>query len=172
MTLPALNKTLLNHFFETANLHNDLKTQKKIIELYEKHINDEFVITFAGHFSAGKSSMLNELLREEILPKSPIPTSANIVKIKAGSGPAKVYFNDEKIVRYDPPYDIELIKNFCMDKTNIKQIELTTTNDILSEGLTLIDTPGIDAADDYDRELTEDALHLTDILFYVMDYNH
>src|SRR5690625_5272300 len=65
-----------------------------------------------------------------------------------------------------------MIKDFCMDKSNIQLIELSTTNKVLPDRLTLIDTPGIDAADDYDRQLTEASLHLTDILFYMMDYNH
>lgn len=172
LTLQPLSQTTLNHFYRLAMEHEDEKVQMKLIDLYEKHLKDEFVITFAGHFSAGKSSLINQLLKEEILPKSPIPTSANIVKIKAGSGAAHVYFNDDKIVRYKAPYDIDKIKNFCMDKSNIYQIELTTLNHHLPKGITLIDTPGIDAADDYDRELTEASLHLTDVLFYVMDYNH
>ncbi|MBO6244839.1 MAG: dynamin family protein, partial [Anaerovibrio sp.] len=35
-----------------------------------------------------------------------------------------------------------------------------------------MDTPGIDSADDAHRMVTEDAIHLADIIFYVMDYNH
>lgn len=35
-----------------------------------------------------------------------------------------------------------------------------------------MDTPGIDAADDADRIMTESSLHLVDVMFYVMDYNH
>lgn len=42
----------------------------------------EVTIGFTGHFSAGKSSMINALLGETILPSSPIPTSANIVEIR------------------------------------------------------------------------------------------
>src|SRR5699024_6100773 len=36
----------------------------------------------------------------------------------------------------------------------------------------IFDTPGIDAADDADRLMTEGSLHNADVLFYVMDYNH
>ena len=167
-----LYKEKLNNFYKLTVQHEDEQTEEKLVDLYEKYINDEFIVTFAGHFSAGKSSMINKLLEEDILPNSPIPTSANIVKIKAGDGAAQLHLNNHHIVRYDPPYDIEMIKDFCMDKSNIQLIELSTTNKVLPDRLTLIDTPGIDAADDYDRQLTEASLHLTDLLFYVMDYNH
>lgn len=35
-----------------------------------------------------------------------------------------------------------------------------------------MDTPGIDSTDDAHRIATESALHLADMVFYVMDYNH
>ena len=41
--------------------------------------------------------MINTLMGENILPSSPIPTSANLVKIKSGEDYAKVYFKE------DPP---------------------------------------------------------------------
>src|SRR5262249_17681455 len=36
----------------------------------------------------------------------------------------------------------------------------------------LLDTPGIDSTDDAHHQSTESALHLADVVFYVMDYNH
>ncbi len=66
---------------------------EKALDLYIKKENKAFYLSFAGHFSAGKSSMINYLLDKDVLPKSPIPTSANIVKINSGYGVARVYFN-------------------------------------------------------------------------------
>ena len=39
--------------------------------------------------------MINSLMGENILPSSPIPTSANLVKIKSGEDYAKVIFKEE-----------------------------------------------------------------------------
>ncbi|WP_397351469.1 dynamin family protein [Paenibacillus larvae] len=36
----------------------------------------------------------------------------------------------------------------------------------------MLDTPGIDSTDDAHHRATESALHLADVVFYVMDYNH
>ncbi|MGM8213692.1 dynamin family protein, partial [Virgibacillus sp. W0430] len=158
--------------YKVLSDNNDHENAFKMLELYEKIQKQELIITFAGHFSAGKSSMINKLLDQEILPKSPIPTSANIVKICSGDEAAKVFFHNDIPIKYSAPYDIEMIKEYCKDKDTIKQIELVTENSFLPEGASLIDTPGIDAADDADRLMTESSLHLVDILFYVMDYNH
>lgn len=152
--------------------HDDEINANKILDLYEKLIKNEFHVSFTGHFSAGKSSIINFLLGKELLPKSPIPTSANIVKITSGAGVARVFFNEQNPVEYDEPYDIDMIKDFCMNKDTIKQIEIHTSEPIIPQDSFIVDTPGIDAADDADRYMTESSLHLVDVLYYVMDYNH
>src|SRR5690625_3475691 len=179
LTLKVAQKELTtltdSHFSSLYHLlkeNNDHHNAEKIIDLYEKMKKNEFSISFAGHFSAGKSSMINYLLGKDVLPKSPIPTSANIVKITSGEGVARVFFKEEIPVEYDEPYDIDMIKNYCMDKDTIKRIEISTSDNILPSQCSLLDTPGIDAADDADRLMTESALHIVDVLYYVMDYNH
>ena len=164
-----------NHFsslYHFMKANHDHTNAEKIIDLYEKTLKQEFNISFTGHFSAGKSSMINYLLGKDVLPKSPIPTSANIVKITSGEGVARIFFNEETPVQYKEPYDLDMIKDYAMDKDTIRRIEISTSDPILPEKCCLLDTPGIDAADDADRLMTESSLHLVDVLYYVMDYNH
>ena len=151
---------------------NDEKNAHKILELYEKLNHNKYIVSFTGHFSAGKSSMINALLGKDILPKSPIPTSGNIVEITSGGGFARVFFKDDTSLLYEEPYDIDTIKDYSKDNEVVKKIELSTSERILPESCVIVDTPGIDAADDADRIMTESSLHLVDALFYVMDYNH
>ncbi|WP_217585501.1 dynamin family protein [Lentibacillus saliphilus] len=152
--------------------HNDHVNAHKLLDLYSKQRQKQTIISFAGHFSAGKSSMINALLGEDILPKSPIPTSANIVRITSGEGVARIYFKDQEPVEYSEPYDIDQIKAYSKDKSSIKQIDISTSDPIIPENCFIVDTPGIDAADDADRVMTEGSMHLADAVFYVMDYNH
>src|SRR5690606_28160527 len=53
-------------------------------ELAAKAATGEVRVAFCGHFSAGKSSLVNVLCGAELLPASPIPTSANVVTIRYG----------------------------------------------------------------------------------------
>src|SRR5690625_4375239 len=152
--------------------NQDEENANKILDLYEKKKKEEKVISFAGHFSAGKSSMINALMGEEILPKSPIPTSANIVKLTSGEGVARIFFHQDDPIEYNEPYDFGIIKNYCKDKDAISKIELSTSKNVIPRNSVIFDTPGIDAADDTDRLITESSLHLIDYLFYVVDYNH
>ncbi|UJL48041.1 dynamin family protein [Virgibacillus sp. NKC19-16] len=160
----ALHKVMINN--------NDKLNAAKMMDIYEKIEKGELAISFAGHFSAGKSSMINALLGEDILPKSPIPTSANVVKINSGEGVARVFFKHSQPVEYTEPYDMDRIKAYSMEKDSIEKIEISTGKRVVPEDAAIIDTPGIDAANDADRLMTEASLHLVDVLFYVMDYNH
>lgn len=165
-------------FAKISALHNiflqreDMATAKKAKQLAEKLKKQEFSIAFCGHFSAGKSTMINRLIGEELLPSSPIPTSANLVKVKAGDEYAKVFFKNGNPRLYPSPYNYDKIKNYCKDGDQIQSIEISHKTARLPKNTCIMDTPGIDSTDNAHRLATESALHLSDLIFYVMDYNH
>ena len=152
--------------------NHDHQNEQKAKQLASKFRDKEFSIGFCGHFSAGKSSMINALIGEKLLPSSPIPTSANLVKIKSGGDYAKVYFKQGRPRIYPAPYDYEQVKTYCKNGDEISSIEISYSTAGFPEGVVIMDTPGIDSTDDAHRIATESALHLADIVFYVMDYNH
>ena len=160
-----------NYFKKLGHTHN----VNRIKELAVKLKTGEYGIAFAGHFSAGKSRMINNILGENLLPSSPIPTSANLVRVQKGENGqeyARVFFHKEKPRKYLAPYDYDLIRGFCKDGDRITEIQLCRKELSLPEQVVVMDTPGIDSADDAHRQSTEAALHLADIILYVMDYNH
>ncbi|MGM9539283.1 dynamin family protein, partial [Anaerovibrio sp.] len=151
------------------------QNMNRVRELAEKLTAGEYGIAFAGHFSAGKSRMINSLLGEDILPSSPVPTSANLVRVhrgEKGGDYARVFFHKGKPRRYQAPYDYDMLRSFCRDGDQIAAIELCRSDLDLPPRVVIMDTPGIDSADDAHRAATEAALHLADIILYVMDYNH
>ncbi len=167
-----------SELIETARLHeiflnNDDTERAAKAELFAKKIlKNNFIIGFAGHFSSGKSSMINALTGETILPSSPIPTSANIVNVhKAEKDYAIVNLKNEKPVYFPENYDFEAVKAFCKSG-DVTQIDIGHQDSVLPEDITVMDTPGVDSTDDAHRMSTESALHVADMVFYVMDYNH
>jgi small GTP-binding protein len=162
----------LSTLYNYIHKHQNENIEKKLIQLAEKTLLQEYSVAFCGHFSAGKSTMINRLIGENILPSSPIPTSANLVKVKTGEEYAKVFFKQEKPRMYLPPYDYEQVKNYCKDGDQIEWVEISHSDSNLPKGMVILDTPGIDSTDDAHRIATESALHLSDLIFYVMDYNH
>ncbi|MEH7252089.1 dynamin family protein [Neobacillus niacini] len=170
-TIPSLKNKILA-LYEYLVKQNDTENAEKTKELAKKLQNREFTIAFCGHFSAGKSTMINKVVGENLLPSSPIPTSANLVKVKTGEEYAKVIFKNEKPRMYLAPYDYELVKNYCKDGDQIEEIEISHADSQLPANTVIMDTPGIDSADDAHRVATESAIHLADLVLYVMDYNH
>jgi small GTP-binding protein len=169
------DKQLLGKIMKLHRLfsqHGDIEASSKSKELGRKTLEREFAIAFCGHFSAGKSSMINSLIGEDILPSSPIPTSANLVKVKSGEEYARVYFKEGKPRLYPAPYDYDTVKNYCKDGDQIESLEISHKGSGLLNDVVVMDTPGIDSADDAHRIATESALHLADLVLYVMDYNH
>jgi small GTP-binding protein len=145
----------------------------KMRDVIAKLNGGQFALAFCGHFSAGKSSMINALLGADILPSSPIPTSANVVSIKGGdTSTAIAYLTDGDELEFDVAKDLEKIKNYAADGNKVERIDIIHPSDLLAPNVAVMDTPGIDSTDDAHKVATESALHLADVVLYVMDYNH
>lgn len=173
--MPEIDKliqqtVLLGQLFKE---NDDEERFNKTALFAEKLLRQEYTIGFAGHFSAGKSSMINALTGGDLLPSSPIPTSANIVKVtKTDTDYAIIHYTDGKAVKYNGHGFPNALKKFSKDGAAVALIEIGHTESNLPEGITVMDTPGVDSTDDAHRLSTESALHLADIVFYTMDYNH
>ncbi|TYS68460.1 hypothetical protein FZC76_12085 [Sutcliffiella horikoshii] len=165
-------QTKLHLILEKLHKHGDHKSARKVAELLHKHSTKELSIAFCGHFSAGKSSFINEILEEAILPASPIPTSANVVQIKNGEELAHVHFFEGESLEILPPVSFEHVKAYCKNGDQVESVEYQFPFEKLPADMVVLDTPGVDSTDDAHRISTESALHLADVIFYVMDYNH
>ncbi|UOQ85730.1 dynamin family protein [Gracilibacillus salinarum] len=169
---PLADKQKLADLYHFYKVNGKKVYQEQILDYFSKWDQQMVHICFSGHFSAGKSTLINHLMSESLLPQSPIPTSANIVEIKHGEEAVIVHFKEQAPIEMKalPPMDV--LHQLCTNGDEVKKIEIYKTMKDLPAGITLMDTPGIDAANDADRLMTESALHQVDTVFYVMDYNH
>lgn len=146
----------------------------KMKDLQKKWVEEEFTIAFCGHFSAGKSSLINRLCGRRILPSSPIPTSANVVRIHHGEARAEVTLMNAEVgvPKQTKAVAVENLEAYCVNGAEIESVDIYSDLPFLGARAQLLDTPGVDSVDDAHRQSTESALHTADIVFYVMDYNH
>lgn len=152
--------------------HNDHIHAHKALELNSKLTEGQLTIALCGHFSAGKSTLVNTLCGAKLLPSSPIPTSANVVTISYGEqSKAEVEVWSNGTTRYDE-VAIEQLEQYCTDGEQFISVNIQYPSPLLKNGLILLDTPGIDSTDAAHKLATESALHMADVVFYVMDYNH
>ncbi|ANE47909.1 hypothetical protein SY83_18250 [Paenibacillus swuensis] len=144
----------------------------KIEQLLHKLNSEPLAVAFCGHFSAGKSTMVNRLCGAELLPSSPIPTSANLVTIRSGEAEAQVRRHTTGYGSIVHSVPLEQLESYCKNGEDIEAVEIHYPVPLLGERMMFLDTPGIDSTDDAHKLATESALHLADVVFYVMDYNH
>lgn len=159
----------LYHFYDERN---EGVYKNQIVDYAEKYKYSSLHICFCGHFSAGKSTLINRIMGKPLLPQSPIPTSANIVEIKNGQEKVIVHFSKQEPMQFSKLPEMDTLHTLCQDGEEVNRIEIFQTITEMDNHVTLMDTPGIDAADDADRLMTESALHKVDLFVYVMDYNH
>jgi GTPase SAR1 family protein len=78
--------------FSTLNMHNE---EAKAANLEEKVRRETFKVMVLGRFKTGKSTFINALLGEEVLPAAAVPCTAVINEIKYGeTRKATLYFKD------------------------------------------------------------------------------
>ncbi|WP_158602171.1 dynamin family protein [Cohnella endophytica] len=146
---------------------------EKFAELSEKLASGRLTVAFCGHFSAGKSTLVNTLCGTDLLPASPIPTSANVVTVVNGQPSAETVFRDSNgqihPVRRIP---VEQLHSYAVDGEGVTSIQVSYPIPLLGDRMAIVDTPGVDSTDGAHRAATESALHLADVVFYVTDYNH
>ena len=138
----------------------------------EKAQNNSFQVAFCGHFSAGKSTILNHLLGAEMLPTSPIPTSANIIGIKNGNLSLTVQSIEGEKTSWEGEIPWQRVREWGMNGGEISSLTIQAPLPFLGDNSWIYDTPGVDSTDPTHQAVTLEALYTTDFICYVMDYNH
>lgn len=119
-----------------------------------------------GEFNHGKSTAINALLGADVLPTGITPTTSVITHIRRGTGPARVFRNSgveeldaaslKKLVTTDPPEDL-------------RYVEVEVDSPFLTEGLFVVDTPGVNDISKQKVEITYGYVPRADVVVYVLD---
>src|SRR4030066_1352157 len=123
-------------------------------ELKDRLFEGRFHLAVLGQFKRGKSTLLNALLGEAVLPTAVIPLTAIPTFIQASQKlSARVLFEDEKspaeFMTSDSNELVDFLSKYVAEtnnpanQLNVQQVEVFHTAKILCHGVVLIDTPGI-----------------------------
>ncbi|HSH24987.1 MAG TPA: dynamin family protein, partial [Massilibacterium sp.] len=136
---PKLLENRLTYLIKECS-EDSLRVEK--LKILQKKLNNfEWCLAFCGHFSAGKSTLINTILEQPLLPNSPIPTSANIVTIQKGKDIVEVLHESGEIFSFHQLDDVSV---YAKDN-EVKQIHLFLEQFPLPESFVLMDTPGLDS---------------------------
>ncbi len=100
-----------------------------------------FLLVIAGEFNSGKSSFINALLGERVLPEGVTPTTDRI-----------------NLLRHGPAVSDQQLESFLLERTHPAE---------LLREITVVDTPGTNAIIRRHEELTRDFVPRSDLVLFV-----
>lgn len=151
--------TIDNELVQVLNKHiTDLGSALK--EATDRAQNSEKIIPIIGMQGVGKSTLINSLIGEFILPAEADETTCIPVEVKYGSPKAEVFKGD-----CDSPLDVvndkdgleQYVDNNCNpgNEKGISRIVLYREAELLKDGLTIVDLPGVGSLTVENQKTTE-----------------
>ncbi len=150
--------------------HGDELAARQLERLVQPGREEEMHLLFCGHFSAGKSTVLNRLTGVDRLPSSPIPTSANAVALHNTDGPGIA-----QALRLNGEWemlDFADLNASCRDGATYSEVVIADPLVTWSPSIVFWDTPGMDSTDAAHERITKEYAPLADVVIYICDYQH
>ncbi|MCX7833351.1 MAG: dynamin family protein [Ignavibacteria bacterium] len=166
-------ETLLNIFSELKGLiYTKLNNREKetLNNLFEKLKHNVVSFVVIGQFKRGKSTFINALLGEKILPTGVIPLTSIITIIKYSEKlSATVYFNNN----LSKEINLLELSSYIAEKenpSNIKNVNYILIGhpaEILKKGMVFVDTPGVGSLHLDNTRLTNQYISKIDAAIFV-----
>lgn len=128
-------------------------------------------LTVWGHYSAGKSKLLNKLLGVDLLPTKTRETTAVLTYLEFGTDEgATIFFEDGHTEEIELSDLKSIFQNTVADINidEIKKIVVTLNNRLLKNGIVLVDTPGINTLLERHNLLAASTINQAGKILYVL----
>lgn len=166
-------------FLSDQGFSEDADSVRDNIETLKK---GEFSISVVGEFSAGKSTFLNALMGEKILPSFSNETTATINflrhKDRAANGECGVVvYKDGREEKLNNA-DIETISRYVSTASSdvkvaqcVDHLDLYLDSRFLEDNVTLVDTPGLNGIAEGHREITQEQIKRSSAGIFLFNAN-
>jgi len=158
----------LRHLVESDGI-GSLSTE--IDEEIQKLRENRFYLVALGQFKRGKTTLLNALLGEELLPVGVLPLTTVVTLICHGPQKrAEVIFSDLRRREIDLSELADYVgeQGNPRNQKNVRYVEIHYPADLLRDGLVLVDTPGIGSLSLHNTETTWDFIPKVDAAILVL----
>lgn len=157
-----------NGYVAEATIINDF------IDMLQK---EEFSIVIVGEFSVGKSTFLNALMGEKILPSYSDETTATVTFLKHkgkadNQQKGRVFYADGSCEDIDS-IETDVISRYVSTRSDIpvaatvNHLDLFLDSSFLEGNITLVDTPGLNGTADGHREITEAQIMKSNVCLFM-----
>ncbi len=163
---PASLLSKLDILLEIARAERIAGIESKLVSLKEKLSGEKLHLAVLGQMKRGKSSLINALLKADVLPAGVLPVTAIITEIRYGENPSATIVYTTGGLREEVA--ISSLEDYISETRNpgnkkqVASVEITYPSPFLKDGIILIDTPGIGSTHAHNTETTESYLDQVD----------
>ncbi len=171
-------RTLTGNLKELLRLSEDISlvnTAQSIRETIDKSDDDHFEVAIVGEFKRGKSTLINALLGQEVLPADVLPATATLNRVTYSEEP---YVQVEYKNGTSERIDIDQLENYVTKLTceaeeraeTVKEATVYYDTDFCRNNVDIIDTPGLND-DEQMTNVTLSILPKIDAAVFVISAN-
>jgi GTP-binding protein EngB required for normal cell division len=163
----ALLKTAA--FFSSDESYSWLK--EGIRELQNKLSTQHFYLGILGEFKRGKSTLLNALIGRNLIPTGVLPLTSIVTAVKYASEPSATVIYRTGDQGSIPPADLAdyvTESRNPRNHKNVERVELFLPDELLQDGVVLLDTPGVGSFYEHNTELTYKWLSRLDAALFLL----
>lgn len=164
-----LYKRLVACFGDLAALEN--VDRDACLALKEKLCSHTFNILVVGQFNRGKTTLINALIGQALLPVGVIPLTSVVTVLSHGETPVvKVCFQDGQCIETTP----EELGEYVTEKGNphnakgVREVAVAYPSSWLKDGVRLVDTPGIGSVYRHNTDVAYRYLPQADAVLFLL----
>lgn len=144
---------------------------ERLAEIREKLLTDSFHVVIMGRFKRGKTTLINALLGDRVLPSAVVPlTSVNTV-VRYGEEPGvKVSYLDGRSqgVGIEDLHVYVTEKGNARNRLGVRLVDVYYPSTFLKDGVCLVDTPGTGSTYLHNDETTYAYLSHADAVIFMI----
>jgi GTPase Era involved in 16S rRNA processing len=167
-------REIINRFEQLANvaeavgmttLSRDIRTTR-----IPKLESERFHLVVLGEFNHGKSTFVNSLLGEDVLPTGITPTTASINHVVHAPSPtARVVLLTGESKPLEPAQLKEWVTVAGNRASEVAYVELGYPSELLQNNVVLVDTPGVNDLNEQRAEVTYGYVPRADAVVFLLD---
>jgi len=151
----------------------------RLVGLKDRLEQGRFHLAVLGQFKRGKSTLLNALLGEAVLPTAVIPVTTIPTFVRSGQLlKARIYFQDEREPKEETAENADHLADFLAgfvteagnpgNHLGVLRVDVFHPGSILNKGVVLIDTPGVGSTFRHNTEAALNFLSQCDAALFLV----
>ena len=149
----------------------EIAEQQKLEELKQILQDATFTVVVIGEFSRGKSTFINALIGQDLIPMDVLPEKAVIHAISYGKEPALTIIHRDGTKERGEASQ-KYLQQFVVGQRqieNVSYLKIACPSELLAGDVMLVDTPGVSDMDEQRAEITYGFLPQADIIIMLLD---